>query len=316
MIFLHVGHGKTGSSFLQAALANSIDALAKQGIAYPIAPTEAARVRVGAISSGNLEPAPGHADWFLAQDFGSDHVLISGEAWFNRLRPSGFLDQLRARFPAAQICLVMYVRDPLDHAVSHYQQMVKRGGSTDDFDALLATYNMPAKVARFLGWIDEQPDVLIRVHNYSRHRDRLLASFENTLGVPSGILIPPAQVRVNRSLSRSETELQRLFNGQFGAQSARFIADPLCDHLSEVRSELPPATVKTLAAFVTRMDQMLAHHKINARFGPTERYHVPRAEEAAALFVQETEGRVYKFSASQLQVLVDSMCAEIKRRSI
>ena len=42
-LFLHVGHSKTGSSFLQASFANSIERLAECGIDYPGAPSEAAR---------------------------------------------------------------------------------------------------------------------------------------------------------------------------------------------------------------------------------------------------------------------------------
>lgn len=55
---LHTGHGKTGSSFLQSALALSSDALRDASIAYPIDPEIAARARAGGITAGNFRPAP------------------------------------------------------------------------------------------------------------------------------------------------------------------------------------------------------------------------------------------------------------------
>ena len=50
-LYLHIGHSKTGSSFLQASFANSIEAMAEHGIDYPGAPNAAAEG--WKISSGN-----------------------------------------------------------------------------------------------------------------------------------------------------------------------------------------------------------------------------------------------------------------------
>lgn len=35
ILFLHIGHGKTGSSYLQAAFRGNRERLARQGIAHP-----------------------------------------------------------------------------------------------------------------------------------------------------------------------------------------------------------------------------------------------------------------------------------------
>ena len=53
-LYLHIGHSKTGSSFLQASFANSVAALAEQGIGYPLAARHVTEAAEGwRISSGN-----------------------------------------------------------------------------------------------------------------------------------------------------------------------------------------------------------------------------------------------------------------------
>lgn len=151
-VLLHVGHGKTGSSFLQAALANSPEALAAHGLGYPIDPEVAENARRGGISSGNMAPSARALQSALEQGWEGpqDTLLISSESFFYKMRLKGFPEKLRQLLPDAEVQVLLYVRDPLEHAVSKYQQGVKRGG----FEAFLASYNTPGNVAQFLKWLD------------------------------------------------------------------------------------------------------------------------------------------------------------------
>lgn len=311
-VYLHVGHGKTGSSFLQSALANSIPDLAARGIAYPLDPEVAARVARGAISSGNLEPAPGHVARFTAQPVDQPRLLISSEAWFNHLHPSGLLEALRHAYDGPAIHLLLCVRDPLDHAVSQYLQSVKRGGATEPFDAALARYNMPAKVARFLTVLEGQADVTVRVCNYSRHRAGLLALLADWLGVPKTVLHPPAQRRVNRSLTRAETEWMRLFNARLGVQAGALIADPLCACLPDVVAEDPPATPDVVAAFLQRMARMIDRQGLARWLAPSEAYHLPDAATALARFGAQDPPPPLALSPAQMAVMVRALSAAIR----
>ena len=54
-LLLHVGMGKTGSSALQVALVRHRDLLARHGVTYPPAPSDAAAARDGVVS-GNALP--------------------------------------------------------------------------------------------------------------------------------------------------------------------------------------------------------------------------------------------------------------------
>jgi hypothetical protein len=308
-VLIHAGHGKTGSSFLQSALANSVAVLDAHGIAYPLDPAEVERVRAG----GNLAPSPAHFSKLIEQRWSgsAERLLISGESYFYKLRPTGFFDNLRNLLPDAEVRVLLYVRDPLDHAVSKYQKAVKRGGYTGDFEAALGEYNIPGNVGNFLNWIENTMGVPVTVINYSRHRDTLMSTMEQWLDVPQGTLISPAQGKVNRSLTNSETELQRLFNGHFGVASAEFVTDPLCALLPHVPSERPPVGPEALGAFLVAMKKMIAKHGLDARFGVDEAYHVPTLDEVAARFAAPDPATMFQFSGEQLRVFVEAFCKEI-----
>ena len=55
-LFLHIGHGKTGTSAIQSALAIASEDLAKRGINYPIQQSLRDRASRLEITSGNWEP--------------------------------------------------------------------------------------------------------------------------------------------------------------------------------------------------------------------------------------------------------------------
>ena len=311
-ILLHVGHGKTGTSFLQSAFANSIDALAAAGISYPLADKEVERVRKGGISSGNGTPAPGHLRKMVTR--GDETLLLSNEGLFFRLKPHGLLDVMRENAPEADFEVLIYVRDPMDHAVSKYQQQVKRGGSTETFEEFLKTYNHPAVVANFIRWLEAQ-DIPVHVRNYSRHRSDLLQSFEALLGVSTSVLTPPDVKNVNRSMTNSEIALQIAFNKTMLTAASKFISDPLCEQLPNIRSERPEATPEALDAFLKRMTRLISQHGLDARLGEAERYHIPPLDEVTARFDAPDPERTFSFSRAQLEVLVASVSEEIRTGS-
>jgi hypothetical protein len=307
-ILLHVGHGKTGSSFLQSAMANSIDILADHGIAYPLGPDERERVRAGEISSGNITASPRRLARMLER--GDDRLLLSSEALFNKMRPNGFMDKLRRREPELKVDALVYIRDPLDHAVSKYQQSIKRQGSTENFETFLASYNQPAKVVQFITWL-ETFDVTVTLRNYSRHRDDLLDTLGAWLGLEPGTLIPPPMAQVNRSMTNAEIAIQKAFNQHFGADSARFVSDPLCERLPEIRSERPPASPEVLSGFLERMTRMIANHELVRCIPADESYRVATLEDAQARFARPDPGANFTFSSDQLRVLAESILARL-----
>jgi hypothetical protein len=57
-LFLHIGHGKTGTSAIQSSLAIASDELSKKGISYPIQQSLREQASQLEITSGNWQPSP------------------------------------------------------------------------------------------------------------------------------------------------------------------------------------------------------------------------------------------------------------------
>jgi hypothetical protein len=317
-ILLHVGHGKTGSSYIQSSLALSQAALAAAGIAYPINAKSELAGKAGRITSGNLSHAPDALADAVDQGFNSglDRVLISSEQLFLALM-GGKAKQfslLRARFPGLRCRALLYVRDPLDHAVSIFQQRIKRAGFVGSFATSLEDYRVPLRVVQFMRAM-EAVGTDVTVLNYSRHSKALLGSVEGWLGLPSGTLEKPPVEKINRSMTLAELELQRQFNILFPKNAQRFVSDPLCNRLPDIRSETPTVSREALAAFLDRAGQMISQQDVAAAIPDSEAYRLPELDDVAPLFASVDAAFPFAFNAAQLQVIAEAIHAEVQRQS-
>ncbi|MCX5966463.1 MAG: hypothetical protein NTV57_02245 [Cyanobacteria bacterium] len=149
-VILHIGHGKTGSSYLQSSLALSVGSLRQAGIEYPEL-RSLAGARLGCITSGNLGSAVAFVDTIvqLAEQMPkATRLLFSSEWLFERIvQDLGTLTTLQAQF---DLTLVLFTRDFLAHALSVYGQKVKRSGCTTNLSEHLSGYWMPRQVLRLL----------------------------------------------------------------------------------------------------------------------------------------------------------------------
>lgn len=85
-VFLHIGHGKTGTSFVQSFLALNVGVLNSCGIDYP-SHRGLAPARKGCLSSGNLG---GVNDWreHIINESEKSHfedIIFSNETLFHRI---------------------------------------------------------------------------------------------------------------------------------------------------------------------------------------------------------------------------------------
>lgn len=301
-LILHIGHGKTGSSALQSALALSTDALAAQGIAYPDH-ASFAQARAGQITAGNANGLTLIATAKAALKGSPHDVLLSNESLIHFfLNDPDLLPRVAAL--CAETRLILYVRNPYDHACSVYGQTVKRGGAVTGFDAFLAGYPTPAKV-RAMMQMAQKAGVGLTVINYSNHADDILRSLTEALGVPADTLSPPTGGRVNRSLTRSELELQRMFNRHWGRRSSGFVSDALCNALPDIRADRPVASAQALDAFVARQAPIVA--EVNALLPPSEAYTLEVPQGGA----EADEQADLTFTPAQIEVLVQAISARI-----
>ncbi len=292
-LFLHIGHSKTGSSFLQASFANSIDRLAEHGIDYPGAPSEAAAG--WKISSGNgqalLTAPPEHFE------MSRDKVFFSAERLFLAFaQDRDWPDQLNAlcaHHDIGKVEVLMFLRDPIPHAESSYQQMVKRGGLTHGANSVFGKYVQPElahdALTRDFGGLP----ITWHVFNYDRHKTELIPLTERFLGVPEGTLVRGGDRPVNRSMTAGELVLLRSLNGHDSAGAAR-LADALCNETPDTPSETVYPAAEVQQEMIDRLAPAIA--AVDEMLDPGERYEIELKPASGA-------ADSYAFSAHQLEVI-------------
>ena len=263
-LHLHVGHGKTGSSFLQSWWAlNRSELWRVARLYYPVGAADW-RARAGEFSMGNgalLDQALQARDRpRQLRRFWSDllrpvsrpggeapqGVLFSAERW-TRLLPQQIEALLRLADAGGvqQIQIWLLVRDPLDHALSVYGQMVKRHGFTGSLEDWLAIYDFPQALLQALKAFQSRPDrIALQVDHYGQQRGQLLERMQAWLQLPDDAPWQlPAQTAVNRSLNADELLLMRWLNRRYGDRAAP-VGEALVDRLPN----LAPARLQPAAA--------------------------------------------------------------------
>ena len=293
-LFLHIGHAKTGSSYIQSSLAASRSALELKGLVYP--------------EPGRGHPGNGLILLNMMQkgccEFAGD-IVLSSEFLFREFRDDNFCksfeNYIHETFSSVQILLL--IRDPVSHASSCYQQSVKNRGYAGSVSDYLMTYNRPAAVDQVLDNLSKMRSVQTTVKNYSA-MNNISSAFEGWLGVPEETLTLPPSAKVNRSLTRAELELQLLLNVHFGSAYTK-IQQKFRHLLPDLEGDrfLPP--VFEQEKMWTRL--LPSIERVNSKVESHERYKRDLCEPTTA----DPEG--YKFSQEQLEVIATVIAREAKR---
>ena len=301
-LYLHIGHSKTGSSFLQASFANSLAAMAEHGIEYPGAPSEAATG--WKISSGNGQPLLNTPPEEF--EITGDKVFFSAERLFRAFAvEEGWPARLAAFCKVHDIGAVevlMFLRDPIPHAESSYQQMVKRGGSVDTVETTFTNYTQPEMVRDALTRDYGPVKVNWHLFSYDRNKTGLLPITEAFLGLPEGTLVRGGDKAVNRSMTAGELTILRGLNAHDPA-AASLLADALCNEVPEIASETVYPSTEAQQAMIDRLSGAIA--EVDAMLAPSERYSVdlrPPADEAEA----------FTFSLRQVEVMTATLGARVQ----
>lgn len=309
-LFLHIGHGKTGSTWIQSSLRLSRAALAARGIDYPPEPggetDDPAR-----ITSGNgLVTSEAALSARLAGLDPGRSALFSNEALMHDLHDGAgpeFLGPVARRHGFDRVALLLFVRDPLGHAASRWGQWVKDRGLVAPIEEHFAAFDVPERAARLLDRLEAAAGVEVTVRNYSRCRDRLPPETAAWLEVPEAALTPPPGARVNRSLTRAETALQRALNRELGP-CPRLLAYPLIERPPELEADDLRPSAEVQAATWERLRP--AVEGVDARLPEAQRHRRdlrdPAADPAADL------GRL-AFSPAQVELIAERLGGEIAR---
>jgi hypothetical protein len=306
-IYLHVGHGKTGSSFLQSCFAMSEETLQAANIHYPDLTNSFAAARAGRITAGNIHSGKmplGDAIEKLDRGLPEEQaILFSHEELFEYMNgPAAkpILERVAAK--QYDLRVLCFVRNPLDHAVSLYQQTVKRSGNFKTFAEFLDNYRVPQEVLRFVRTMSAA-GAKTTIYNYSKHKEKLTNILETWLGLSCDALKKPDKLVVNRSVTNGELAFQIEFNKFLGSRAASFISDPLCNNLPDIKSENPAITHKDLEAFLLQMAEITK--QTNDVLPLSESYTVPDLEDAIAKFPDPKDPMLFSFTQDQLRVIAD-----------
>ncbi len=244
-IILHIGHGKTGSSYLQSCLALNRDKLLDIGIDYPVHSSfkEAKR---GGISSGN--GALFLKNYLNAESLSEQNkILYSSENLFrhrslSRTFPKILEEEWLSKaleYFGPKIKIIVFTRNLFEISFSIWGQYIKRGGGKHDLNTFLKLTTNSNPYNDLLEWLNlsSKYNCQINLRNYSNHKDNLLNVFlEDLIGKKAKIedFIQPKNKNVNRSLTFSEYEVQRICN--FLNTSKPDLSDLLVNELPDIKS--------------------------------------------------------------------------------
>ena len=216
-IILHVGHGKTGSSYLQSCLAINSKQLSSNGIHYPYH-SSFKEAESGEISSGNGSILLGNHNHInkICRD---KDTLFSNENFYFKLHTTEkewFYNF--AKKHAGRLKIILFTRNYFELYFSLWAQNVKRGRMTKDIDTFLKE-NKVDFYAFLQKWVNlsNQYNFELKVLNYSNYKKNLWAKFLEEILVDYVDLdilsyITPERKIINRSLTSSEYEIQRICN--------------------------------------------------------------------------------------------------------
>jgi len=311
VLYLHIGHGKTGSSFIQSSLAGSRKALSERGIYYPEVPGMNSAAR-GSISSGNGSLLFGEAlfNQVLAGSSPTDSLLFSSEHIFEKFNEDQFnsnIQEICHRYKIERVEILLFIRNPIEHAASIFQQSIKRGGMVHSISECFETYDGPQKVANLLNHkIEFGPEVKITVKNYSYLTNDILEHFSGWLGLPKAILNLPQIPLINRSLTFGELEFQRHVNGVLGV-SGHLVSDRLCSRLPNIKAD---------KIFPDKADQVKMYDRLSPEIDMVNsKIPIEQQYKQEIKLGIDTDSDEIIFTREQIKLLAQGLANEILRLS-
>lgn len=307
-LICHLGHGKTGTSYLQSILARNRKVLSENGLSYP-KDENFRNASKGLVTSGN-----GHLLFERSFQVNSD-TLISSENLFHKLARDDRLEQhLLSRNVDTRI--ILYTRNTFELLTSVWGQGIKRGNRTEDLDTFLqGTKTNP--YSRLLWWLNTARNnkTEITVRNYSVHREHMVEDFFRQVFGPKSTQILnslsyPENRIINRSLSLVEYEIQRAFNTHFAGNTS-FISDSLVRELPDIGAERPCIKRDTYEQVVSRISPLI--EEINSFLDQEEHVRIEDFEEVNQNAGGSDEHGLYAINANQVNVLVSSISNNINR---
>lgn len=313
-IYLHIGHGKTGTSAIQACFAQAHQTLKDAGILYKYHSSFSAAVNLK-ISSGNIDPASDQGHWFeyqvlktLSENPSYHTYIFSSENAFHHM--DSVLDCLDRLRGLANLHVILAVRNPADMLGSEYQQYVKRDGLAITFESFLQKRQYTCvHTCKALSVIKalEAKGVSLSLFNFSQLGLSITRTIVDVIGI--GHLVDADKLsaaRVNRSMTMSELQILILTNYLYGKHAGALLSDTLVNSLPDIQSEPMQFSSTSLRLISTRMMPFV--DDINRRLDPLMPLVLSsclRIEPAAELHFSEAQAAIIKDVMKTLSAIDD-----------
>lgn len=237
-LILHVGHPKTGSSYLQSFLTINEDKLKKNNIYYPTPNKIDLNNSIkGFVSSGNGSRFLDSNNNLIFKFNDKCTTLFSDECFFYRLLSwDNFHNFFKKNAISLQV--ILYTRNLFECSISDWGQLIKRHHLTKDLNTFLINSNIK-RYSALKDWLEasNKYNFDIKIKNYSNIKKNLVNEFckDLELGdlITKDFKMPPIK-NINRSLTISEYEIIRVLNI---VQPKTNLADILVNHAPEAKPE-------------------------------------------------------------------------------
>lgn len=327
-LFVHIGHPKTGTSYIQDLLATNKPQLERNGLRYPdTAFTLKARQddpgRGGNCRVQLLEDRSYQA----LVTAGNEHVVLSAERLFFPLSDG---KELFARYASSfeKIAVLLFIRDPLEFVSSWYSQRVKRGDFNGSFDEFVVAHDY------FVSHMDRIEGIVnacarfgyeLTVRNYNKLSAPLAEVIEGLLGLPGGTLERPVQKKINRGLTRAERHLQQRLNHHLGTPfdlylsnrrvasrkvAYQLVSEALCMGLPDVKAEYAALSPPIHEEFCRRINAGIM--RVNPRLPEAERFDALDGSRGSDPD-ESSSDEFLVFSEAQIDVLAKSIARVLRR---
>lgn len=297
-LILHIGHGKTGSSYIQSFLALNTELLKIHNINYPLSKNSSI-AKDGKITSGNGQ------DIFNDDFVITGTTLLSNENLFYNLPINNNLENYILN-KTDNLTVILYTRNVFELLVSVWGQYIKRGNGTLDINEYLKEENKQ-HYDLVNWWIEsaEKYNFTLKIRNYTHHKKDLIKTFlSDILGRDSNDIFTeiklPSVGKVNRSLTLAEYKLQQEFNKLIEGSSS-YISDILVEENPAIKSEKPYIEESTYDFVKKQVIAPIA--KINSNIEADEKVDIEDYNDLDYTF---NDG-VYTFNEEQLRTLASSI---------
>jgi hypothetical protein len=233
---VHIGHKKTGTSFIQRQFHHHRAALLEQGLLYPLREPNHSFALSGLFKRHNIAKAPSPIDRYVGSEekalaaFDAElaaadwtHLMLSAESLsgFSRAELANLRDWLGRHVETVRIVFV--VRDPVDWAVSVAQQYLKTRGDVETVLAEPEAVQWRKIITRCRQTFGKAAVTVLEYEALALDRVRFAADFALAVGLSEGVAAPlcTAGDTVNESMSMEAA----LMLGRYNARVPQRVGD-------------------------------------------------------------------------------------------